>query len=86
MPNSCLEQRSTGCNTAQHRTTTALEETMADLAKHPTRRHDTISLEALPKLRTRVRFPSSAPHNAWSEAIFTVSFAGAMPCSRLDRS
>jgi len=34
----------------QQRTTTALEETMADLAKHPTRRRDAFSLEALPKL------------------------------------
>jgi hypothetical protein len=61
VPNSCLEEHSTGCNTAQQRTTLGLPEPDLDLAKHPTRRHDAISLEALPKLNTRVRFPSSAP-------------------------
>jgi hypothetical protein len=33
VPNSCLEQRSTGCNTAQQRTATALEETKAEQDK-----------------------------------------------------
>jgi hypothetical protein len=60
VPKSCLEEHTTGCNTAQQRTTTALEETKAEQVKHPTRRHDAFSLEALPKLNTRVRFPSSA--------------------------
>jgi len=66
VPSSCLEERETGCNQAQHRATQKLAETDSDQANHPIRRHDAFSLEALPKLITRVRFPSSAPQNTWS--------------------
>ncbi len=61
MPNPCLEEHTTGCDTAQQRTAPGLQEPGPDQAKHPTRRHDAIDLEALPKLDTRVRFPSPAP-------------------------
>ncbi len=72
-------------NNAQQRATTGPSKPASDQAKHPIRRHDAIAPEALPKLNTRVRFPSSAPYNTWSEAVLSLRVLTFVPCSCLAR-
>ena len=60
VPRACLEQRRTGVASGVQRSTHRSVETIADLHKRWSGGQATEAAQQIPKLRTRVRFPSSA--------------------------